>query len=115
MKIESLMGAAISIGMQLSDFFILTPTEFAEVWRYNIDRQKNEEYDRWNMMRYHATIMLQPNLKKGSKLTPEKLLPLEGDKKLAAPVVSKEERKRRLKKRLEQIKSLSAKEGEGDK
>lgn len=35
----------------------------------------------WERMRLLACIMIQPNLKRGKKITPEKLLPLPWDKK----------------------------------
>ena len=70
------MGAAVYMGMSLSDFFILTPKEFFGIWQYCNEKQMQDIYGQWDMVRTHACITLQPNLRKGSHLTPEKLIPL---------------------------------------
>lgn len=104
------MGEAISIGLSLSDFFILTPSEFFGIWEHRNKQMQDTRYDSWNKMRYHACITLQPHLSKGATLTPQKLLPLDGDKDNKSQhteTMTKEQRKACLAKRLQQINESS--------
>lgn len=54
---------------------------------------KGHEIDQkeiWEMVRMHASIAIQPHLKKGTSITPQTLIPLPWDKKRAIKEVPKE-------------------------
>lgn len=48
--------------------------EFAAVYKAYAVQRDTDYKDRWNRMRMLGTIMLQPHVSKGRKITPEKLL-----------------------------------------
>ena len=88
--------------MRPGDFRHLTPAEFEAIAaEFSADRQEQTR-DRWERMRLLASITIQPHVRR--KLTPRLLLPLPWDKE-AIPAampdgLSKEERLRRLSRRL---------------
>lgn len=69
------------------------------------DRRESDIRDGWERMRTHAAIAISPHLKKGARLTPEKLLPLPWDKKETAPSVTMtaEQQRRRMKELAEKL------------
>lgn len=54
--------------------------EFAAVYNAYAEQRDTEFKDKWVRMRMLATIVIQPHLAKGKKLTPEKLLPFPWEK-----------------------------------
>lgn len=58
--------------------------EFAAVYRAYAEQRDFDYKDKWECMRLMACITIQPHLAKGKKITPEKLLPFQWDKKKAA-------------------------------
>lgn len=71
------------MGLRRDDILSMTPEEFSLARKFYIDRRKAESYERWNLMRTHASIVIQPHCKR--KLTPQQLLPLPGDKPQKKP------------------------------
>ena len=66
--------------MSHDDFCRCTFGEFESIckaWRERIEGQNREA---WERARTIAAIIIQPHLKKGSKITPQQLLPLPWDK-----------------------------------
>ncbi len=55
--------------------------EFAAVYKAYAEQRDTDFKDEWQRMRLLATIVIQPHLAKGKKVTPEKLLPFPWDKK----------------------------------
>jgi hypothetical protein len=49
-----------------------------------------DQKEMWEMFRTHASVGIQPHLKKGTSISPDKLMPLPWDKKSSARVVSQE-------------------------
>lgn len=75
------MGIALGcIRLSYDDFCRLDFNEFAAVYKAYAEQCDTDYKDKWQRMRLLATITIQPHLKKGSKVTPEKLLPLPWDK-----------------------------------
>lgn len=54
--------------------------EFAAVYKAYAEQRDTDFKDRWARMRLLATIVIQPHLAKGKKITPEKLLPFPWEK-----------------------------------
>ena len=54
--------------------------EFAAVYKAYAEQRDTDFKDNWARMRLLATIVIQPHLAKGKKITPEKLLPFPWDK-----------------------------------
>lgn len=54
--------------------------EFAAVYNAYAEQRDTDFKDRWVRMRLLATIVIQPHLAKGKKITPEKLLPFPWEK-----------------------------------
>ena len=54
--------------------------EFAAVYKAYAEQRDTDFKDRWVRMRLLATIVIQPHLAKGKKITPEKLLPFPWEK-----------------------------------
>ena len=75
------------------EFYNLTPREFNnKVTGYEQMIEQNDRLE-WIRMRMLATTLLQPHLKKGSKLTPEKLMPFHWEKKKVVKKMSKAQMK----------------------
>ena len=55
--------------------------EFAAVYKAYAEQRDTDFKDNWARMRLLATIVIQPHLAKGKKITPEKLLPFPWEKK----------------------------------
>ena len=71
--------------------------EFAAVHKAYTEQRDADFKDEWMRMRLLATIVIQPHLGKGKKITPEKLLPLPWDKnKKVAPKTHKDKKGREL-------------------
>lgn len=54
--------------------------EFAAVYKAYAEQRDTDFKDNWARMRLLATIVIQPHLAKGKKITPEKLLPFPWEK-----------------------------------
>ncbi len=73
--------------------------EFAAVYKAYAEQRDTDYKDKWARMRLLATIVIQPHLKKGSKVTPEKLLPFPWEKKRKAkkgPSYTPEQQRKRM-------------------
>lgn len=74
--------------------------EFAAVYEAYATQRDADFKDRWSRMRMLATIVIQPHLGKGKKLTPEKLLPFPWEKKKQrradAPQMTPEQQRKRM-------------------
>lgn len=64
-------------------------------------RQRGE----WERIRWQTCVLLQPNIKKGTSLTPQKLLPLAWDNETASPAPTSDD----IKASLERIKKRDGK------
>lgn len=75
------MGIALGgMGLSYDDFCKLDFNEFAAVYNAFAVQRDTDFKDDWARMRMLATIVIQPHLAKGKKLTPEKLLPFPWEK-----------------------------------
>ena len=95
------------IGLALEDFCCLSPDEFAAICKAHNEQRESEMQAAWNRMRLHASIMVQPYMKR--RMQPEQLLPFPWDagKKAKAEdkKVSKEEARRRFEKLAGKVKN----------
>ena len=83
--IYDLLGIALGcIRLSYDDFCNMDFQEFAAVYRAYAEQRDFDYKDKWERMRLMACITIQPHLAKGKKITPEKLLPFQRDKKKAA-------------------------------
>ena len=75
------MGIALGcIRLRYDDFCKMDFEEFAAVYNAYTDKRDTDFKDRWARMRILASIVIQPHLAKGKKITPEKLLPFPWEK-----------------------------------
>lgn len=74
--------------------------EFTAVYEAYATQRDVDFKDKWTRMRMLATIVIQPHLGKGKKLTPEKLLPFPWEKKERprkdAPQMTPEQQRKRM-------------------
>lgn len=95
------------IGLSYDDFCRLDFEEFAAVWKAYAEQRDTNFKDEWQRMRLLATIVIQPHLSKGRKITPEKLLPFPWDhekaKKQEGPKMSAAEQRERMKELVEKL------------
>lgn len=68
------------MGMTNEDFWNSSPREFFNRQKGFYDLQTTREREAWRRMRMLACINLQPYVKKGDSLTPDKLLPFEWER-----------------------------------
>ena len=96
--IEDALGFALgSIGLSLSDFCDLTPTEYAATCKAWNDRKDEIYRDEWERMRLHAAITSQPHVKK--KIDVKKLIKFSWEQpKVKAEPMSREEARKRFEK-----------------
>ena len=95
------------MGLALDDFCRLSPEEFGVVCKAWHENQEALIRGDWERMRMHATITIQPHLKK--KVTPRQVLPFpweECKKKAEAPKVSAEEARKRFLSLMERASSV---------
>lgn len=81
------------IGLSLDEFCKYYYEEFESIckaWREMTDAQNR---DAWERTRTLAAITIQPHVKKGTKITPKKLLPLPWDKKKETEPIRSDEPK----------------------
>ena len=79
-SISELLGIALGcIGLSFDDFCKLDFDEFAAVWESYAARRDAQSREAWSIARVQAFFSVQPYLKKGTKITPQKLLPLPWD------------------------------------
>lgn len=102
-----------AMGMSRDDFMRCTPDEFTAIHKAWHERIEAESHERWELMRMHACITIQPHVKK--RMSPRTLLPLPWEqghrvetchdrtKEPGAEHLSKEELRARFNKRLEQL------------
>ena len=90
------------MGLSYDDFCRLDFQEFAAVWQAYAEQRDTNYKDEWQRMRLLATIVIQPHLSKGHKITPEKLLPFPWDREKArkqeAPKISAAQQRKRMEK-----------------
>lgn len=94
------------MGLSYDDFCRLDFTEFASVWKAYAEQRDTSYKDEWQRMRLLASIVIQPHLKKGSRITPEKLLPFPWDhqkQKEEAPKMTGAEQRKRMEKLVEKL------------
>ena len=87
------------MGLSYDDFCRLDFEEFAAVWKAYAEQRDTNYKDEWQRMRLLATIVIQPHLAKGRKVTPEKLLPFPWDHEKAkkeAPMMSAAQQRKRM-------------------
>lgn len=98
--ILELLGIALGcIGLSYEDFCKLDFDDFAAIWKAYAEQRDADFKQEWERIRILATIVIQPHIAKGKKVTPEKLLPLPWDnlvKKQGAPKLSAEEQRKRM-------------------
>lgn len=98
--IYELLGIALGcIGLRYDEFCKMDYEDFAAVYDAYATQRDIDYKDRWTRMRLLATIVIQPHLGKGKKLTPEKLLPFPWEKKKTktdAPTLTQEEQRKRM-------------------
>lgn len=87
------------IGMSHDDFCKCTFGEFESICKAWREMTEGQNRDAWERARTVAAIVIQPHLKKGSKITAKQLLPLPWDKKQpprseALQLTAEEKRKR---------------------
>lgn len=88
------------MGLRYDDFCRLDFAEFSAVWQAYAEQRDANFKDEWQRMRMLATIVIQPHLSKGRKVTPEKLLPFPWDKQQApkpqAPKLTATQHRKRM-------------------
>lgn len=87
------------MGLSYDDFCRLDFNEFAAIWKAYAEQRDTDYKNEWQRMRLLATIVIQPHLAKGRKITPEKLLPFPWDHKAQkndAPKLSATEQRKRM-------------------
>lgn len=93
------------IGLSYDDFCALTPQQFEEVIRADLDTRDAILHDNWGRMRFHACLTMQPHVKR--RLRPSELVEFPWEKedtpKVEAEQVSREEAERRFEERLKQL------------
>ena len=70
------------LGMSEDEFWDMIPASFFLKMQGFYDFQKFLQNSQWDRTRTLASILLQPHLKKGRRIDPKKLIPLEWDKAL---------------------------------
>lgn len=84
-----MQGYAIGvIGLSLDTFNKLTPYEYSHVYKEYLEREKWQYRQTVELTRWQTSVLLNVHLDKRHKVTPEKLLPLEWDKK--TPILDKD-------------------------
>jgi hypothetical protein len=98
--IYELLGIALGcIGLRYDEFCNMDYLEFAAVYDAYATQRDLDYKDKWTRMRLLATIVIQPHLGRGKKLTPEKLLPFPWEKKkhfTEGPSMTPDEQRRRM-------------------
>lgn len=92
--------------MSYDDFCRLDFVEFAAIWKAYAEQRDTNFKDEWQRMRLLASILIQPYLTKGRKMTPEKLLPFPWDKKAQkqdAPKMTAADQRKRMKELVEKL------------
>lgn len=87
--------------MSHDDFCKCYYEEFESICKAWREMTEGQNRDAWERARTVATIVIQPHLKKGSKITPQQLIPLPWDKKKRnirseAPELTAEEKRKRF-------------------
>lgn len=86
--------------MSHDDFCKCTFGEFESICKAWREMTEGQHRDAWERARTVAAIVIQPHLKKGSKITAKQLLPLPWDKKQnprsEAPQLTTEEKRKRF-------------------
>lgn len=77
-----MLGIALGcIGLSYDDFCRLDFEEFSAIYEAYAQQRDDDNKQEWERMRAHATLLLLPHTKKGTKLAPDKVYPLPWDKK----------------------------------
>lgn len=96
--------------MQYDDFCALSSDEFRAVYKQWDEMREAESQERWEQVRLHAAIVIQPHSKK--KVEPGKILkfPWDGKKKKrgGSSQPSKEESKKRFEAIMARVKTTEA-------
>lgn len=105
--------AVVEIGMRPADARGLTLSLMARILEEHARRRRRETLERWDLMRHHACLTMQPHLTQ--PLTPRELLPIpeldgegKGGEKKPRRDITPEERRRRM----EEIRRLYEKDKE---
>lgn len=85
--------------MSREDFMVSTPEEFSAIIDAWHDGEESAERSRWERMRIHAAVTVQPHVK--GRITPRRLVPLPWDKPVRpappeTPELTAEQRLRRF-------------------
>ena len=88
------------IGMSHDDFCKCTFGEFESICKAYREMNERENREAWERARTIATILIQPHVKKGNKVTPQQLISLPWDKKKhrggKTPELTAEEKRKRF-------------------
>lgn len=118
MGIENLLGIALGcIGLSLADFCVLTPDEWAEVYRNYREMLDEREKLEWERLRLLCAYTIQPHSRK--KINPKKMMsfPWDNEKMESQNLVSREvgrDRFEKMKQKLEECNDVRTDDrGEG--
>ena len=104
MGIENLLGIALGcIGLSLADFCVLTPDEWAEVYRNYREMLDEREKLEWERLRLLCAYTIQPHSRK--KINPKKMMsfPWDNEKMESQNIVSPEEGRARYEKLMRKL------------
>lgn len=104
MGIENLLGIALGcIGLSLADFCVLTPDEWAEVYRNYREMLDEREKLEWERLRLLCAYTIQPHSRK--KINPKKMMsfPWDNEKMESQNTVSPEEGRARYEKLMKKL------------
>lgn len=93
------------LGLSPSVLYGMTFEQFHNAVEGRREVEEMHQRCEWERVRWQTCVLLQPNIKKGTKLTPQNLLPLAWDKKELSPAPTSDE----IKASLERIKKRDGK------
>ncbi len=94
-------------GISINDFGYLTPRESSIIFNSNIDKQRLQERENWERIRWQTTWLINVGLKEIHRKTPEQTFPFSWDKKDESIRESTPEDFKRLAKKWENLKIIS--------
>jgi len=76
------------MGMEVAEFYLLTPRQFSNKMKGFTERENENRQDAWERMRFSTTALINVQLEKGKKISPEQLVKFEWDKKVVKAAMS---------------------------